>query len=1024
MIPLKLSLQGIYSYQKKQEIDFTKLTQAQLFGIFGATGSGKSTILEAISFSLYGESERLNKRDNRGYNMMNLKSNKMMIDFEFAAEDSRYRFQVNGRRNSKKFDQITSFARSALQWNGEEWVPIDVKSAEEITGLSYDNFKRTIIIPQGKFQEFLQLTETDRTRMLKEIFKLEKYELFYKTASLEKRNHTEITRVETLILQLASVTLEAIESLKKELSKTDEEILTNQEKLLKLEKRHQKLDELKQLFEKINAQTKIVNQLKERSDSIKIREENLKKYESCLLDFKPSLDQKKELSERLEKLIQNVEAKKKDQADIQKDLTKAEKMFSEIHQQYLERDQFLKKTEELSKIIQLKTLEENITSLKSRVFNGDKSIAEVNTTIKNFKGRLNQVNQEIKTLRQNLPNLDLLMKIKTWFDQKQNLDQEYQNQYKQLQQLKNQKDNLKQRVKDILKSTFITPVQFNLQVEKLIEILNTENQNNQQKLSDLEQEREKQLTKSQLKHFSVNLTDGEPCPLCGSVHHPDIIEVGNVDYELKKIKDKIEGIRQNTQNTGKVIAQLEAIKEQIENLDARIIESQRITDQAESALDRHINTFTWKDYTPGDSEKVQTEFNKISAVNQEIDRLNKDKEAFETSVEKEEKKKELYTTKLDELKQQYQKIEIEFQASRKSLSLVSFEEYRNRSNPQIEKDIIDQKQKHREIVDLYQNYDQRIQKLRNNVAVLKGEISELEKQEQDFKTRIVKLNRQIQQRLESSAYSNLKIVEEILDLDLNIAKEKDIIAQFHQEYNSASTTLADLHAQVEGREFNPDELADLSSEIQSFKTLISELMVKAGGLKKDLERQENEWTQKQKLQQDLDQLKLRAEDLKVLKSMFNRSGFVNYVSTIFLRNLCRAANQRFSKLTKDSLSLEATSNNSFQVRDYLNNGQVRSVKTLSGGQTFQAALSLALALADEVQQQVKAKQNFFFLDEGFGSQDKNSLQVIFQTLKSLRQENRIVGIISHVEELQQEIDTYLFISNEDENGSRVVPSWE
>ncbi|MCB0842418.1 MAG: SMC family ATPase, partial [Bacteroidetes bacterium] len=109
---------------------------------------------------------------------------------------------------------------------------------------------------------------------------------------------------------------------------------------------------------------------------------------------------------------------------------------------------------------------------------------------------------------------------------------------------------------------------------------------------------------------------------------------------------------------------------------------------------------------------------------------------------------------------------------------------------------------------------------------------------------------------------------------------------------------------------------------------------------------------------------------------------------------------------------------------YLNNGQVRSVKTLSGGQTFQAALSLALALADEVQQQVKAKQNFFFLDEGFGSQDKNSLQVIFQTLKSLRNENRIVGIISHVEELQQEIDTYLFISNEEESGSRVVASWE
>jgi len=98
--------------------------------------------------------------------------------------------------------------------------------------------------------------------------------------------------------------------------------------------------------------------------------------------------------------------------------------------------------------------------------------------------------------------------------------------------------------------------------------------------------------------------------------------------------------------------------------------------------------------------------------------------------------------------------------------------------------------------------------------------------------------------------------------------------------------------------------------------------------------------------------------------------------------------------------------------------------TLSGALTFQAALSLALALAEQVQQQVQAKQNFFFIDEGFGSQDKNALGIIFETLKSLRKENRIVGVISHVEELQQEIDTFLNIVNKDEEGSHVVGSWE
>jgi exonuclease SbcC len=128
-------------------------------------------------------------------------------------------------------------------------------------------------------------------------------------------------------------------------------------------------------------------------------------------------------------------------------------------------------------------------------------------------------------------------------------------------------------------------------------------------------------------------------------------------------------------------------------------------------------------------------------------------------------------------------------------------------------------------------------------------------------------------------------------------------------------------------------------------------------------------------------------------------------------------------LTRQKLKLEVTETNNFQIRDYLNDGQTRSVKTLSGGQTFQAALSLALALADNIQRLTQSKQNFFFLDEGFGSLDKETLQVVFETLKTLRKENRIVGVISHVEEMQQEIDTYLRVLNHEGTGSVITTTW-
>ena len=107
----------------------------------------------------------------------------------------------------------------------------------------------------------------------------------------------------------------------------------------------------------------------------------------------------------------------------------------------------------------------------------------------------------------------------------------------------------------------------------------------------------------------------------------------------------------------------------------------------------------------------------------------------------------------------------------------------------------------------------------------------------------------------------------------------------------------------------------------------------------------------------------------------------------------------------------------------LNGGELRDVRTLSGGQTFQAALCLALALSDHIQSRNAARQNFFFLDEGFGSLDRESLHIVFETLKALRKENRIVGIISHVEELQQEIDVFLKVENRAEEGSVVVESW-
>ena len=127
------------------------------------------------------------------------------------------------------------------------------------------------------------------------------------------------------------------------------------------------------------------------------------------------------------------------------------------------------------------------------------------------------------------------------------------------------------------------------------------------------------------------------------------------------------------------------------------------------------------------------------------------------------------------------------------------------------------------------------------------------------------------------------------------------------------------------------------NEHTQLKQLIEKLSVEVAAKKEQLINEKNALKQlsdqmqsRQALQKELDKLTLRAENLKVLSNLFRGSGFVNYVSSVYLQNLVNSANHRFYKMTRQKLMLELGEDNSFRVRDFMNNGQVRSVKTLSG----------------------------------------------------------------------------------------------
>jgi exonuclease SbcC len=217
-----------------------------------------------------------------------------------------------------------------------------------------------------------------------------------------------------------------------------------------------------------------------------------------------------------------------------------------------------------------------------------------------------------------------------------------------------------------------------------------------------------------------------------------------------------------------------------------------------------------------------------------------------------------------------------------------------------------------------------------------------------------------------------------------------------------------------------EELTGLHGEIEHSQERITTLGERLGAVNSQIETALNQIDRRAQLSAERDALQTRRDNLTTLINLFRGAGFVSYVAQVYLEQLVAAANQRFRYLTRNQLELVLSGDRDFAVIDHLNGGRRRSVKTLSGGQTFQAALCLALALVDSIDHGAGGDQPaFFFLDEGFGALDGDSLHDVFETLKNLRRENRIIGIISHVEALQQEIDTSLMIQLDEDRGSLV-----
>ena len=1032
MIPKYLKIKGLYSYQKEQEIQFGALTDASLFGIFGAVGSGKSSILEAITFALYGDTERLNRSgDDRTYNMMNLRSDELLIDFECNAgkNGDLYRFTVRGKRNSKNFKDVKTFDRRGYVWKEEAWIPLaEHETTESIIGLSYDNFRRTIIIPQGRFQEFIELKDAERTRMMKELFQLEKYDLSRNVGSLSKQNDLELSNLDGQLLGLGEVTSDMIlaEEIRREAVR--EQIKLIQVELLIQIEQEAQLQKLKLAFQKLQLLQGQLQQLESALPSMNLREEALRVFEICSIHFKTFIDQKKNLSNAIVRDRQIFDKNLTRVAELDEMLAKQREIISAIRSRYEDREALIDIVQELEKVILIKdnllVLEKNSSAL----VRGEERLLEKETAIQLLKNQKASREAENEVKKSVLTDLSALSLVKSWFATMDEIQGNKNLIYNEGTGLKKEIDSRKIELAKKVKEA-CNVFGFGILPDPTPDLIQNEVNNylvgNEGKRQELSRQTILIGTKRELQKFASNLEQGEPCPLCGSLHHPAVLHTDtNLSEELlgnesqqKALHKLDESIRQFHSGVQKDFIHIENLEKQIQTFRVRYKES---TDR----LETHSHQFIWTKFDKNDREGFDKHFAETSHNQKEIREtelaVKKLSELIEMQVlEKEEK----IEKPLQNLKEEILKIDNTISTLTGQLKRVKPGDFEEQDKPAISERIRKLKSEYEEITKLFERTNKEIDVLEKEKDTLFGSqsflMSALEVNQKDLHDAQANINEQ----LAVFEFESEEVVNEILQSPIQLASEKKVLEEFKSALNNTKRDLENLRKENLGHVY---DLEKHETVVKAKETLTNQLNTQRkeeGGIEGLLKKMAEDLVKKALLLTEKARLQLRKEHLDDLAKLFRSSGFVDYASSIYLQNLIQAANHRFHQMTHQQLHLELGEGNSFWVRDLLNGGHMRLLKTLSGGQKFQAALSLALALADHIHVRNQSVHNFFFLDEGFGSLDKNALQTVFETLKSLRKENRIVGIISHVEDLQQEIQTYLRIE-ESEEGSRIVASWK
>ncbi|QEN09130.1 SMC family ATPase [Oceanispirochaeta crateris] len=1016
MIPLKLTLEGVYSYRTRQIIDFQTLSEAGLFGVFGSVGSGKSAILESMTYALYGQIERLNEKEQRGYNIMNLQSSSLYIDFEFNHNNEVYRFTVTAKRHKKDFNKVQSPERSGYIKKDSQWVPLPDEgirggiSAEAVMGLSYEHFRKTVIIPQGKFQEFIMLPPSGRTGMIETLFGLERFNLSSKTSVLLARCREECSFLEGKLDDLQGLSPENLETMDQELDLLNEVIIQKTSDRKKQADQLKELEEILSLKQELSEIEKDLLEMESRRDEIRRKEEELVQFRRLDRLFSQDLTRQKELTRQNQEILQKKEDLTSEISSAEQSLKKQEAYWQRLLKDQEQYGDLIKTRDSLESAVKYKEMQE----LKERSV---LVLKELEQSMKGLESEHNEMilhlenlDQEIVSIEEKVETGEQIKPLQDWYSRSSFLKERLLNQNENIKETQEQKRSSLSRLKELIPDVRIQPEDTaSILKEKLMEVLQKEADELEKKRNSLEERKGRQYHLKLLAEMAESLQEGKPCPLCGATHHPEVISTAQ-----EASIDEAEEVLRVSQN--EVQTKKEGILEvlnRLEHLESEEEKQQALLKNMKAEKMTLNNEFIWKDYDRDNKDQLLQLEKDLAASKNRLKDLRKKRRALEQKTRES-------GSKLHNRENEKTKIHAELKSitlQMRTLESKIIPEHRQElPSGQLE----DLNTRLEDLNRDYQSLKSSRRAKEEELQILRNEKYSLEISLQNNRKEKSLLEQSIAEKMQSEESPSLERIEKILSQPPDDEKERKIIETYYNAVQLLGEKKKKITVALQGKnEIQADPL-ELKNSLNELEFSILQDQRRVGALKTQREDLKIKLDQKRTLALSLEKQKIRLDNLKEMASLFKGRKFVEFIAAVYLNELCQLANIRFSSMSNRSLEL-VFQDNQILVRDFLNEGRLRHIKTLSGGQTFQAALCLALALAEQTG---RGKGSFFFLDEGFGSLDSASLETVMASLRQLSREGRIIGLISHVEDLQQDLDVWLRVSRDDELGSRIQSSWK